>query len=189
MQVLDVINDMLGTRGERPVNSLSSPHRLMGACQDVLARATRACLSSGWWFNTEVTTLYPSPEDNRIYLANDILSVKDNDAQYAQRGRLLYDSLKGTDEFAGEVKARIVRELPFESIPETVAVYVAAAAVYRFQRDYDGDSTKTRDLRAERDIARAFAYADETRHSRANLIDINPTLNKITRLKGYRRSF
>ena len=56
---------------------------------------------------------------------------------------------------------------------------VAAEAVLRFQKRYDGDSQKTRELFREQQDARIAAQAEETRQVHANLIDSNVRLSYI----------
>ena len=49
----------------------------------------------------------------------------------------------------------------------------------RFQKRYDGDSQKTRELSREQFDARVAAQAEETRHVKANLIESNARLSYI----------
>lgn len=182
MQTLDVVNACLATMGERPLVSLSSPHRFLEAAKQALNKSRRFQLSKGWWFNSETNTLSPQSDSGYIILGNDVLNVKPAaaDAQYVVRGRKLYDRSIGTYVIGKAlVGAEVIRDLEFEDIPESVAQYIAAEAVLQFQVDFDGDSDKKRRLQEDRDKARIEANADATRYSQANFIEQNLKLQRI----------
>lgn len=185
---LDVINDMLGSMGQRPVNSIDSTNRWVGIALGILNRTKDNTLAVGWWFNTERAVLVPSAQDSRIYLPNDYLGiVRGEQSRYVMRGRQLFDTYEGTDLFTSEVEVEIVRSLPFEDVPHIVAAYIAAAAVLRFQRDYDGDSTKTSFLSREYEAARVLARSEDIRNRRVNMHAAVPRLQYIQRMvRGYR---
>lgn len=178
--------------GQRPVNSLDSTNRMVSIASGVLSRTRANILATGWWFNTEYTTLSPSAADSRIYLPNDYLGLIGGECpQYVMRGRQLYDTLNGTGVFTDSVTVQIVRSLSQEDIPHTVAAYIAAAAVLKFQRDYDGDSTKTAQLTREYEQARIVANADNIRNLKVNIKASVPVLVHIKNMArggwGYRR--
>jgi hypothetical protein len=181
MQTLDVVNTMLGTRGERPLSSLSTPHRLSGPCQALIVRTSTELFAKGWWFNEEKVTLAPNPTDKYVYIANDALGLKNHAVTVVKRGSRLYDLAKGTYEHTSPIECTLVRFLPLEQLPETAAAYLAAEAVFRFQRDYDGDSTKTRQLLAERNQAKVEAVSEEIRMRKYNAIDSNATIQRFQR--------
>lgn len=171
---------MLATLGERPVPSLATPHRFMTAARAALDSKLRLLLAIGWWFNTETNTLVPGVDD-KITLGGDVLAVKPPAAKshYQMRGSKLYDGSTGTYTITESLTCEIVRLLPFEDVPESVAAYIAADAVVKFQSDYDGDTDKLRRLREDRDTARMLAVADQTRYTQANLLDNNPRLARL----------
>lgn len=176
MRVIDVVNDMLGTMGEAPLNSLSDAHAFKGAAQRVLNRVNNAVQARGWWFNRENFTGTPELNTGKIYLPTDTIGIR---GTHIQRGRTLYDPVKGTDVFTEDQKLVLIRLVPFEDLPEVAASYIAAAAVSRFQSDYDGDSTKARELSGVAATTKALAEAEETRQAKANLIYSNDKLMTI----------
>jgi len=187
MQIIDVVNDCLGSMGEAPLNSLSDPHRFRGAAQRTLERYNRRLQSRGWWFNRETLTLDPGALDSNIYLPGDTIAVRDLDTGVAQRGDRLYNLETGDYVFTAPVEVTLIRLVPFDEVPEVVAQYIAAAAVAKFQTLYDGDTAKARDLKEDRDIAQIEATAQETRESRANMIHSNLRLQRIKfRARGVR---
>lgn len=179
MLTLTVINNMLGTMGEAPLNAVDDPHPYRAACVSILNTVNREFQARGWWFNREALTLQPATSDGSIYLPGDAINVRTEDRNYVQRYRRLYNLDGGTYAFTEAQEVTVVRLVPFEHTPELYAAYCAAEATLRFQKRYDGDSEKTRRLNEEQRDARIAAQAEETRQSRANLIESNARLSYI----------
>lgn len=187
MQRLDVVNAMLATMGAVPLNTLEDPHAFRGACLAVLETEDRRIQAIGWWANMENLTLTPTT-DERIPLPGDFISVRTPTRNCVQRGRYLYDLDSGTPFFTAAVDAVVIRRVPFADLPESLAQYIAAECVLKFQRKYDGDSTKTRDLERDASVARAEARTDHIRNRRTNLLDSNVSLQRLKHLtRGARR--
>ena len=192
MLKLTVVNRMLATLGQAPLNSLSSNSRWLGACLSALDQADAEAQSRGWWFNEETVTLQPSAIDSRIYLPGDTSSVTPQsvvDNGVVQRGGRLYDLVNGTDIFTKEIKVTLRRRIPFEELPEQAADWIAAEAIYWFQSTYDGDEGKTRRLDAARQSARMMFKAEDTNQRKANIVDSNHQVQLIrsfSRRQGYR---
>jgi hypothetical protein len=179
MQLLTVINDALGTMGEAPLNAEDDPHPFRSAVVSILNTADRGMQARGWWFNREKLTLTPGALDGGLYLPGDAVNVRTEDPTIVQRYRRMYDTANGTYVFTKNVEIELIRLIPYKQTPELYADYIRAEAVLRFQKRYDGDSTKTRELARERDIARMEANAEETRQVGANLLDSNVRLSYI----------
>lgn len=192
MQSLDVVNEMLGTMGEAPLNSLSDAHAFRGACLSTLNNLNNQIQAKGWWFNRELLALAPSALDSSIYLPGDAINVRvprlttgRSTRNYVKRGRRLYNLDTGTYEFTDTVDVEVIRLVPFQELPETAAQYIAAKAVLQFQSKYDGDTAKTRELRERiesRDGAYAAINAEETRSRQVNLIESNSRLQRLKRV-------
>lgn len=179
MLILTVINDMLGTMGEAPLNAIDDPHPYRAAGVSILNTVNREFQARGWWFNREALTLQPGGLDSSIYLPGDAISVRTENRNYVQRYRRLYNLDGGTYVFDQAQDVTIVRLIAFEETPELYAAYAASEAVMRFQRRYDGDSDKSRQLAREVMDARMAANAEETRQVKANLIESNVRLSYI----------
>lgn len=191
MQTLDVINEMLGTMGQAPLNTLDDPHPMRGACLSTLAKNSRNVQAVGWWFNRESLTITPSVLDSGLYLPGDVISVfvpHDKNtgevlANVVQRGRRLYDTEKGSYVFTSAVTVELRRLLEFEDLPEVAAAYIAARAVKEFQLKYDGDSQKTRDLDdfIKDPVIGAYSAlnAEEIRQGKANFLEQNQRLQRL----------
>jgi hypothetical protein len=182
MRILDVVNEMLGTMGETPLNSLLQPHPFLAAAKKALEDKNREIQARGWWYNTEAMVGRPSPEDSHIYLSSDILEVRAPSRNVVQRGDRLYDLDTADTVFTADIDLSVVRLIPFEQLPELAAQFIAAEAVKAFQKNYDGDRAKTEELRGEAREARAEARAQHIRSVRANFFDSNYTLSRLRRL-------
>lgn len=178
MLILDVVNDCLGTLGEAPLDDMTDAHPYKSACVSILGTVNRTLQGRGWWFNREVATLTPSVPDGFLLLPASTINVRAS-STVVQRHNKLYDRANNTSVFTAPLEVELVYLLDFEEAPELFASYAAAETVWRFQKRYDGDSTKTRQLGEERDTAKAEANAEETRQVAANLIEGNARLSYI----------
>jgi hypothetical protein len=187
MQTLDVVNEMLGTQGFRPLNALTEPHAFRGAAQSTLTRVNRAVQARGWWFNREPLTLQPSEIDSAIYLPGDAISVRHALATYVQRGGRLYNTETGNYTFESSVDLLIIRLVPFEELPELAAAHISATAVLEYQTKYDGDTAKGRQLQARINDGAGHGtlcdlQSEETRSSRVNLLTSNRRLQRLKQI-------
>lgn len=189
MQTIEAINQMLGSAGIREVNSLDTTHRFTGTALNVLERTRKRLLArgGGWWFNRDYVTLQPDPDDSKVYVPNDAMAITKQPIGISLRDRALYNNAASTDQFTSGVTLWLVKDMDFDIIPEVVAQYIAAEATVSFQRTYDGDSTKTRSLEADRDMARIEAQADEIRNVRFNSYNSIPNVLRIRAIAAYNR--
>jgi hypothetical protein len=176
MQILDVINECLGSMGEAPLNAEDDFHTYRPAAVSILERVNREFQARGWWFNRETLTIQPSALDGSIYLPGDAINVRTENRDYVQRYRRLYDKANGTYVFDKAQTVELIRLVPFKETPELFAAYVSAETVLRFQKRYDGDSDKTRSLNKEQQEARIACNAEETRQAKVNVLESNDRL-------------
>lgn len=169
---LDVINDMLSTLGEAPLNALDDDHAMVAAGRLTLRRVSSREQAKKWWFNTEIATLTPDPENGSIYIPADALSVDpvQPSNEFVVRGRRLYNPNTGSYAFTKEVECRIIRKVEFDDLPETAAAFIAATAVRDFCRAYDGDKNKMDALDRERREAYITLNSEHIRNSNTNLL-------------------
>lgn len=180
MLILTVVNRMLATLGEAPLNALTDPHTFKTAAVTRLDTRNTAVQAAGWWFNTERLTLTPSVADGRLYLPGDVTNVKvPNRRDIVQRGRLLYDTVNGTNVFTEDVKTLVVRKVNFDELPDIVAEYIAALAVLEFQTDFDGDSNKMKVLQGVAREATMNFNSEVTLQAQYNMLDSNTSLQRL----------
>ena len=175
MDELDVINDMLATMGEAPLNQIDEDHPYVAAGRRFLASTNRQVQSRGWWFNTEWPNVVPDPVSGFIYIPEDVLSAEGRRGLcanfYTVRGRRLYDLTNGTYVITeNPVALEIIREVPFDDLPATAAAAVGANAVLRFQKNYDADTTKTGEQTADAADQMMMLKAEHIRQVKANFI-------------------
>lgn len=188
MLTLTVVNRMLATLGEAPLNALTDPHTFRASCLAKLDSKDSALQTKGWWFNRELLSLSPNLLDSKIYLPGDVINVMiPGRLDIVQRGRVLYDTVNGTTLFTEAVDAQVIRRVPFEDLPELVAEYIAADAVLEFQSDFDADSNKRQLLAKTYTDAKLEFNAEATRQSRYNSLDTNIRLQKLKSRINYAR--
>lgn len=169
---LDVVNAGLRVLGERPVNSLDSPHPAVASLLGSLATTLVALNADRWWFNTETITLTPQVGTKHILLSPDLLAVDNTDPtiNVTFRGGKLYDLKRGTYEFDNPVELKVHRYVDFDDLPIQARLYVGQTVVLNVQSELDGDGAETRKLSA--DVARAYNMlsAEHVRAVQANML-------------------
>lgn len=188
MQTLAVVNLMLGTLGEKPLNSLTDSHAMLPAALGKLDENNRAIQADGWWFNMEDLTLTPSVIDNAIYLPNDCLAVRTPTANLVKRGNRIYNLTGGSYEFTSDLDVELIREVEFEDLPEIAATYISKKAILAFQADFDADTAKARLLAEEIRMAFIGINTAHTRNRKANFLTSNVRLQNLKNLTRGARS-
>jgi hypothetical protein len=172
---LDVVNDMLGTLGEAPLNDLASGHPLVGAATRILDTANSREQAKSWWFNKELVKLSPDVS-GYIYLPNDTIRVdpQATTLHYVQRGRRLYQPYASASidkyKFTRAVTCWLVRLIPFEDIPVPAQLLVSYSAQVDFMKSYDADPNKYAEVKNLRDEARIVLNAEHTLNQNSNLL-------------------
>lgn len=188
LQKLDIVNQMLGLQGERPINSLDSTHpSLPGALLyldswDAQVQATR------WWFNTETATLTPQLGTGYIKLPNNALAfdILDRVPNLTVRGDKLYNPDEQTFVFTAAVTGVLHRLVPFDDLPILARAYIGAKAKLAFQNNYDADPVKTQAL--NREVGESFANlnAEHTRVVAANMFNRPAVARALANIRGSR---
>lgn len=182
---LQVLNDMLGTLGESPLNAIDEDHPYVASGLRKLDVASWREQAKGWWFNREEITLGPDA-DGFIITPMDALSVDPiiPTNNFVMRGRRLYNPKTSTYVFAPgtEFKCLLIRNIPFEDLPPNAASYIGAFAVLDFQVEYDSDKAKTEKLTAARNAAFVQLNKEHIRNTNANLLTKGSTAERINSL-------
>lgn len=184
---LDVVNDMLATLGESPLNSIDEDHPLTAAALRVLRMVNLGEQAKEWWFNKELVTLAADPQSKYIYIPADAISVDpvDTTKNYVMRGRRLYDTARARYEFdETSLQCNLVRLLPYEDLPSLMQTYISICCQVKFQKDYDGDVTKASTLAAEWKLAWMALNAEAIRCVSANLLNTPSFQRKLRDVSG-----
>ncbi len=188
---LDVVNECLASMGEAPLNTLTEPHAFKSSALQRLSDANRRLQATGWWFNIEALTIKPDPLYGKLQVPGDCLrwqsGVRSTDTLIrgkakpwvVQRGTYLYDTRNQTFVFTEEVTGEIVREVPFDELPQQMSDYVRAEVVMRFQSGFDADTQRRQELAQALQTARLEVKSENTRQLSVNLIDNNVRLQRI----------
>lgn len=175
LTTLDVVNDMLATLGELPINSVDEGHPMVPAALRILATASAREQAKSWWFNKELTDLVPDLSGT-IYLPNDTLRVdpQATTLNYVQRGRRLYKpyetSAADKYRFTHKVRCWLIREVPFEDLPVPAQHVVSFSAQLEFLKAYEADQNKVQQVAMLYREAMMTLNAEHTRNVGANLL-------------------
>lgn len=196
---LDVINDMLATLGEVPINSLEEGHPLVPAALRILSTASAREQAKSWWFNKELTDLVPD-DTGSIYLPNDVLRVdpEQDTLNYVQRGRRLYKPFEASAvdkyKFTTKVRCWLVREVPFDDLPIPAQMVISYSAQLDFMKAYDADQQKVQQVTLLYRDATLTLNAEHTRNVGANILwrragvydaKTSVGINQLNRVIGY----
>lgn len=169
---LDVVNEMLSTLGEAPLNELDDEHPLVPAARRIIRIASYRIQAEAWWFNQETVTLVHDPNTGEVLVPSDAIRVDPSDRSWnlIQRGRRLYDPQNATYKINEPVPAVLVRNIPFDDLPPSVQHVVSLTAQVEFNKSYDGDETKLSMLGGALNLARMSMHAEHIRNVDANLL-------------------
>lgn len=181
---LDVINDMLATMGETPLNAIDEDHPFVASGRRTLATANRRVQNTGWWFNTDCLVL-TADQHGFIYCPTDLIRVEpiEYDGRYVQRGRRIFDRHVGT--FAVSIphlRVKAIRLIPFEELDGTAQDTVRAESLMEFQLNYDADEMKLRMLEQGRQRAWMELRAEDLRQEKPNFLSTTTVAEKLSEI-------
>lgn len=156
---LEAVNEIIGTIGMTPVNSLTGALTSdISTARNTLRSVIRTVCTKGWHFNTEHDWPLLRDVNGHITLPGNIVGVDIDDPAYSdieavQRGQRLYDKKGHTYTFNRNLKATVVILLPFEELPQSARDYCMMFASRRFQAHTVGSAelegfTETDELNA-----------------------------------------
>jgi hypothetical protein len=135
---LDVVNNMLLSIGQSPVNTLVVPGvKDVSIAQLTLHNTSREVQTKGWWFNTD--TEFPLMPDINGYvpLPPNVLefSPSNRSQQLSDRAGRLYDRAKRSFTFptGSPIKCDIKWFLAFTDLPQSARNYIGYKAARKFQ--------------------------------------------------------
>lgn len=175
LTVLDVVNDMLATLGELPLNTVDEGHPMVPAALRMLATASAREQAKSWWFNRELTDLVPDTS-GYIYLPADVLRVdpQETTLNYVQRGRRLYKPFETSAldkyKFDRKVRCWLIREVPFDELPVPAQMVVSYSAQLDFMKAYEADQNKFNQITMLYRDTMMTLNADHVRNSDVNLL-------------------
>lgn len=146
---LDAVNEIIGSIGESPVNSIENPMNVdVISAIRLLTLINRQFQAKGWsWNIIDSYTLNPDHFTKKIRWLNTFLYIKGvDDTRYQKRGDYVYDFTNKTDTFTTPIEVECILLVPFEDMPEAARQYITAKAAKKFQIQYLGDAALTEEL-------------------------------------------
>lgn len=177
---LQAINQMLTSVGETAVLTIVEGASDTTNAQTVLDAETTKVLVRGWHCNTdEAVTLNPDGS-GRIAVPADALQIDPTDTRrdYTQRNGFVWDRAENSNVIGEPVEFRIIRSLPFESLPFALQQRIVAQAIVKYQRAYVGSTQLDAFNREELLAAHAEAEDAEVEGDDYNILD-NPDVAPI----------
>ncbi len=183
---LQAVNTMLGYIGEAPVNSISNTAELPVSAANavsILDETSKEVQSSGWHFNTERDiSLVGNAADGKITLDADILQVDHegtDDIDLVQRGTSLFDRKNNTDVFTSEIKVTVVKELPWDSLPEQARRYITLRAARSLQSRLVGSRELEALILRDEFAAKANLETSDNRNADRTIFDNYDTYSRV----------
>tara|TARA_B100000963_G_scaffold138420_1_gene120521 strand:+ start:255 stop:815 length:561 start_codon:yes stop_codon:yes gene_type:complete len=177
---------MLGYIGEAPVNSISNTAELPVSAANavsILDETSKEVQSSGWHFNTERDiSLVGNAADGKITLDADILQVDHegtDDIDLVQRGTSLFDRKNNTDVFTSEIKVTVVKELPWDSLPEQARRYITLRAARSLQSRLVGSRELEALILRDEFAAKANLETSDNRNADRTIFDNYDTYSRV----------
>lgn len=183
---LQAVNTMLGYIGEAPVNSISNTAELPVSAANavsILDETSKEVQSSGWHFNTEKeVSLIGNAADGKITLDADILQVDHegtDDIDLVQRGTSLFDRKNNTDVFTETIKVTVVKELPWDSLPEQARRYITLRAARSLQSRLVGSRELEALILRDEFAAKANLETSDNRNADRTIFDNYDTYTRV----------
>lgn len=188
---LEAVNEMLLAIGQAPVNSLIvAGIRDVSVADQILTNVTRELQTAGHSFNTFDITLQPDV-NGKITVPADVLHI-DNSKRIADgadplfdpvvvfdqavNADVLFDKYKNTQVFEKSVLVEVIRDVPFDKLPQHARRYFLAMAKLRFQASVVGSDALNRLIEQELYAARADFRKTELLQQDNNIFDGGATM-------------
>lgn len=159
---LEAVNEILSSIGSSPVSSLEDDNNVdIINAKRILKGVSTEIQSRGWYFNT-LEKIHLDPEDNRygkvnVPCPNSYLRFEAKDYKLIRRNGYFFDVYSQTNVFTEGLDIDLlIKELPFDELPEQFRKYITVKASRIFQMRYLGDT----DLDAHLQIEETSAYGD-----------------------------
>lgn len=168
MKLLDAVNTVLPHLGEHVITSIeTTKHPTVGLIVAAINRQTRALLTEGYWFNERTITLQVNT-DGRINAPEKAIAIYGVDCTVSIEGEYLYDIEAGSYYFDRPITVKIIRDIPFEHLPEYAALCIAYnAGAEQYTTDF-GVESAVGSLQALAEWNRQMLRQEERRNRKSN---------------------
>lgn len=180
---LEAVNLMLADISEAPVNTLVGEVPVDASSAILtLRQESRAIQTTGWNFNTTIEEVLSPDINGIVYAPSDaaLVDLSDEEDMIIRDGKV-FDRANGTFLIGRQLRARVVRVLPFNSLPEYVRQVVLARAGRKFSTRILADDVTSRFTKDEETRAWAYFLDREAEVGNYNQITKSPTIGRIVR--------
>lgn len=155
---LDAVNEILSAIGSSPVNTIDDDLNVdVVNAKRILNGVSREIQAKGWDFNIEDSvTLTPDFETGLIPCPATYIKFFADGYKLIRRSGYFFDNLSQTNKFTEGLTVTLIRELPFDELPDIFRKFVTVRACRVFQMRYLSSSDLDQHLAYEE----AMAYAD-----------------------------
>lgn len=131
---LDVVNALLSSIGEDPINALGVGLEDATVAENIVDEVTRKVFVLGWSWNTNENMPILRQTDNTITVPSNFLSIDFHNPAYVLRGNRIYDRQNNTYVFESDISVNsVVIGLPWDEIPEVARQYILYCSGRIFQ--------------------------------------------------------
>lgn len=170
--VLKVINEMLATIGETPLNELDARHPHVASGLNIMefkSRELQVNEGKGWWFNQIRRIELKQNIEGKVAVPRDLLQyTTDYPDRFGQVKGYLWDNLNDTDIIGKNVVVYATRYMDYDDLPVLMQTVLAYRAIKQFAKNFDGDINKVAIVKDEADNAWTSLRIQNIREQRAN---------------------
>ena len=148
---LDLVNLMLASIGESPVNSLNSGLTDAELAETIIGRVDREIQSEGWWFNTDYNKKF-TPDTASKEVALPLNSLKVDCVGTSSHLRMIQRKVSGVNKVYDpfnhtyaigdnhtSIYLDVITQEEFENLPETAKRYIGIKSSRRFSQQVIGN--------------------------------------------------
>ena len=178
---LSAVNSILGSIGQSPINTLTVSGGIdplanpeISIIVNILSETNKNVQSSGWHFNTQYNIEKSPDSSGHFEVPADAIAYDVSDGQsdrfqdVTRRDGKIYDLIRDTNVFEGDMKFDYVKLLKFDDVPPPVQRYIIARAAVRAASQLVSNTELVKLLKQEETQTQAAAMEYECQHSDAN---------------------
>ena len=160
---LDAVNNIIGTIGESPIDTLDEMTDVDSQnALRILRDISRQEQARGWSFNRiPFFTLTPTQDTKKIPWNDTFLFLKALNPcrKLVRQGEYIKDLYRDSTTFEHPIAVELVLHIPFDQLPDQMRSYIVAKACFVFQNSYFGDDSLTKVTQMQ--VQEAWQYLQE----------------------------
>ena len=174
MDKLEAVNDVLGSIGELPVDTLGAGLPLVGIAERTLDHASRRWQAKGWWFNTVQEKEMNPDQSGVISVPANAISIEpihyDRGRRLVAQDDTLYDLDRDSSVFEEKVTVKVIRFIPWDALPEVFQNFAAFQAGRRVAARQLGSQDRVRFAQVDEEQAWQELMAEDIKMANENAL-------------------